>query len=396
MAGRAIKTRRLIVAPPPLTPSLKGEGDSEALTPPSPLWGGVRGWGYVIAEADPASGQRRMRNVLNYRELGLALVLIVGVGVIGAYQPVFLEWRNIGDILTETSVLFMMALAQMVVILTRGIDLSVAANLALSGMLAALVSQYYPDTPLVLMILTAILSGLVLGMINGALIAFLGIPPIVMTLGTLAVYRGLIIIIAKGDQVNASEMGVTFQAFPKMALLGLTTPVWIAILVSILFWVFLNLTRAGRGLYAVGGNPVAARYCGIDQSRQELLAYSISGAVAGLCGYLWVARYGVAYSEIANGYELTVIAACVIGGVSIGGGVGTVAGTLLGALFLGIVMTALPVLQITPFWQMAISGAVILAAVVINARAEKRPDKLILPEARRLGRDTRMLRRARA
>ncbi|MBS3649004.1 ABC transporter permease [Pseudaminobacter sp. 19-2017] len=337
-----------------------------------------------------------MRNVLNYRELGLALVLIVGVGVIGAYQPVFLEWRNIGDILTETSVLFMMALAQMVVILTRGIDLSVAANLALSGMLAALVSQYYPDTPLVLMILTAILSGLVLGMINGALIAFLGIPPIVMTLGTLAVYRGLIIIIAKGDQVNASEMGVTFQAFPKMALLGLTTPVWIAILVSILFWVFLNLTRAGRGLYAVGGNPVAARYCGIDQSRQELLAYSISGAVAGLCGYLWVARYGVAYSEIANGYELTVIAACVIGGVSIGGGVGTVAGTLLGALFLGIVMTALPVLQITPFWQMAISGAVILAAVVINARAEKRPDKLILPEARRLGRDTRMLRRARA
>jgi rhamnose transport system permease protein len=337
-----------------------------------------------------------MRSVLNYRELGLALVLIVGVGVIGAYQPVFLEWRNIGDLLTETSVLFMMALAQMVVILTRGIDLSVAANLALSGMLAALVSQYYPDTPLVLMILTAIVSGLMLGMINGALIAFLGIPPIVMTLGTLAVYRGMIIIIAKGDQVNASEMGVMFQAFPKMALLGLTTPVWIAIVVSILFWVFLNLTRAGRGLYAVGGNPVAARYCGIDQSRQELLAYSISGAVAGLCGYLWVARYGVAYSEIANGYELTVIAACVIGGVSIGGGVGTVAGTLLGALFLGIVMTALPVLQITPFWQMAISGAVILAAVVINARAEKRPDKLILPEARRLGRDTRMLRRARA
>jgi rhamnose transport system permease protein len=309
---------------------------------------------------------------------------------------VFLEWRNIGDMLTETSVLFMMALAQMVVILTRGIDLSVAANLALSGMVAALVSQYYPETPLVLMILTAILSGLLLGIINGALIAFLGIPPIVVTLGTLAVYRGMIIIVAKGDQVNASEMGVMFQTFPKMAFLGLTTPVWIAIAVSILFWVFLNLTRAGRGLYAVGGNPVAARYCGIDQSRQELLAYSISGAVAGLCGYLWVARYGVAYSEIASGYELTVIAACVIGGVSIGGGVGSVAGTLLGALFLGIVMTALPVLQISPFWQMAISGAVILAAVVINARAEKRPDKLILPEARRLGRDTRMLRRARA
>jgi rhamnose transport system permease protein len=324
--------------------------------------------------------------LLKSREFILALVLAVGIAVIGAYQPVFIEWDNLTDMLTETSVLFMMALAQMVVILTRGIDLSVAANLALSGFIAALVSQYYPDVPLVLMILAGVLSGLVLGMLNGVLVSALGIPSIVVTLGTLAVYRGMIIIIAGGDQVNASEMGSAFQAFPKQIFLGLTTPIWIAIAVSIALWVFLSFTRTGRGFYAVGGNPVAARYCGIDQGRQEFLAYSISGAVSGLCGYLWVARYGVAYSEIANGYELTVIAACVIGGVSIGGGVGTVPGALLGALFLGIVNTALPVLQITPFWQMAISGAVILAAVVINARAERRPDKLILPEARRLGR----------
>jgi len=324
--------------------------------------------------------------VLKSREFILAVALAVAVVVIGIYQPVFVEWENLSDMLTETSVLFMMAMAQMVVILTRGIDLSVAANLALSGFLAALVSQYYPGLPLVLMILVAILSGLVFGMVNGALVAVLGIPSIVVTLGTLAVYRGMIIIIAGGDQVNASEMGVSFQAFPKDSFLGLTTPIWITIVVAILFWVFLNFTRTGRGFYAVGGNPVAARYCGIDQGKQEFLAYSISGAVSGLCGYLWVARYGIAYSEIASGYELTVIAACVIGGVSIGGGVGTVAGALLGALFLGIVNTALPVLQITPFWQMAISGAVILAAVVINARAERSPDKLILPEARRLGR----------
>jgi rhamnose transport system permease protein len=327
-----------------------------------------------------------MSAVLKARELILALIVAATIAGIGTYQPVFLHWQNISDMLTETSVLFMMALAQMVVILTRGIDLSVAANLALSGMMAALVSQYYPDTPLVLMIFAGVLCGLLLGLFNGALIAFIGIPPIVVTLGTLAIFRGLIIIVAKGDQVNASEMGATFQAFPKAMLLGLASPVWIAIVVSILFWIFLNSTRTGRSLYAVGGNPVAARYCGIDQRMQELLAYAISGAVAGLCGYLWVARYGVAYSEIANGYELTVIAACVIGGVSIGGGVGSVAGTLLGALFLGIVMNALPVMQISPFWQMAISGAVILAAVVVNARAERRPDKLILPEARRLKR----------
>jgi rhamnose transport system permease protein len=178
-------------------------------------------------------------------------------------------------------------------------------------------------------------------------------------------------------------MGDAFQAFPKAFFLGLQTPVWIALAVSIIAWFFLNMTRTGRGLYAIGGNPLAARYCGISLPKQELLVYAISGAVAGLCGYLWVARYGVAYTEIATGYELTVIAACVIGGVSIFGGVGSVPGTILGALFLGIIMNALPVMQISPFWQMAISGAVILAAVIINARAERRAEKLILPEARR-------------
>ncbi len=324
-----------------------------------------------------------MTALLKSRELLLAVILALMAAGITAYQPVFMTGDNVGDLLTETAVLAMMALAQMVVILTRGIDLSVASNLALSGFLVALLNQYYPDVPILICIILGIGIGALLGLLNGALIAGLGIPPIVVTLGTLAIFRGSIIIIGGGDQVNASEMSAAFQAVPKAQLLGLTTPVWCAIGVSLIMWLFLSMTRTGRGLYAVGGNPVAARYVGISLPRQELVVYAISGAVAGLCGYLWVARYGVAYSEIAGGYELTVIAACVIGGVSIGGGVGTVLGTILGALFLGTIMNALPVMQISPFWQMAISGAVILAAVVINARAERRPEKLILPEARR-------------
>jgi rhamnose transport system permease protein len=324
-----------------------------------------------------------MSALFKSRELLLAIILAAMVAGIGTYAPVFLSADNLLDMLTETSVLVMMALAQMVVILTRGIDLSVASNLAFSGFVAALVSQYYPETPLLLMILAGILTGLSLGLLNGILIAGLGIPPIVVTLGTLAIFRGTIILVGGGDQVNASEMSAAFQALPKASLFGFTTPVWCALVVSLIMWLFLAMTRTGRGLYAVGGNPVAARYVGISLQRQELIVYAIAGAVSGLCGYLWVARYGVAYSEIASGYELTVIAACVIGGVSIAGGVGTVLGTILGALFLGIIMNALPVMQISPFWQMAISGAVILAAVVINARAQRRPEKLILPEARR-------------
>jgi rhamnose transport system permease protein len=323
--------------------------------------------------------------LLKSRELALSAIILALLAGISLYQPVFLNASNISDLLTDTSVLFMMAIAQMIVILTRGIDLSVAANLALSGMVSAMLSKVYPGLPLVVYIVAGIIPGLVQGLINGGLIAYVGIPPIVVTLGTLAIFRGLIYVVGGGGQVKSYEMGEAFQAFPKAAWLGLSSGVWIAIAISLLAWLFLSMTRTGRALYAVGGNPVAARYCGIDVRRQELLVYAISGTISGLCGYLWVARYGIAYTEIATGYELTVIAACVIGGVSIAGGVGTVTGTLLGALFLGIIVNALPVMQISPFWQMAVSGAVILAAVVINARAERRPGKLILPEARRAG-----------
>ena len=324
-----------------------------------------------------------MIQFLKHREAALGVIIAAMVAAIGAYAPAFVSLDNIIRVLNDTSILAMLALAQMMVILTRGIDLSTASTLALAGMISASLAQNHPELPVIAYIGLAIVTGIVLGFINGSLISFLGIPPIVVTLGTLAVYRGMIVVYGGGNQVNASEMGDVFQSFPKLSVFGLSTLFWIMVVVALGVWLFLSMTRTGRGLYAVGGNPVAARYCGIDLPRQQLLVYTISGAISGLCGYLWVSRYGVAYSEIASGFELTVIAACVIGGVSIAGGVGSVAGTLLGALFLGVIVNALPVMQIKPFWQMAISGAVILAAVVVNARAEKRGVKLILPEARR-------------
>jgi rhamnose transport system permease protein len=317
------------------------------------------------------------------REILLALILVGLVLAVGARAPVFLTLGSLNGVLTDTAILAMMALAQMAVILTRGIDLSVAANLALSGMVVALLSEQAPQLPVIATILIATTVGAWLGFVNGALVAFVGIPSIVVTLGTLAIYRGLVFVVSGGRWISSDKMPPNFLSFPHETLLGISTLVWIAVLVAVAMALFLGRTRTGRGLYAVGGNPVAARYCGIDLDRQQLLVFTLSGAVSGLCGYLWVARFGIAYTEIALGYELSVIAACVIGGVSIGGGIGTVTGTLLGALFLGVIVNALPVINVSPFWQMAISGAVILAAVVINARAEKRRGKLILPEARR-------------
>lgn len=324
-----------------------------------------------------------MSSLLAYREVFVALGIVFMVAAIGAYAPAFVQVQSLLGVLDDTAPLFMLALAQLVVILTRGIDLSLAANLALTGMLTALVGQYGPDLPAIFYIAISLVIGTLLGLLNGLAIGGIGIPPIVVTLGTLSIFRGMIVVIGGGDQVNASEMGETFAAFPRISFLGLSSVFWIAVAVAIAMQVFLTRTRTGRGIYAVGGNPEAARYCGLVLERYQVLVYAIAGAIAGVVGYLWVARYGVAYSEIALGYELTVVAACVIGGVSIGGGVGTVPGTLLGALFLGVIVNALPTMQVSPFWQMAIAGAAILSAVIINARAEAHPNKLILPEARR-------------
>ena len=156
---------------------------------------------------------------------------------------------------------------------------------------------------------------------------------------------------------------------------------WIALGVAAAFIIIVARAPLGRAFYAVGGNPRAAVYAGIDVGRTQFMAFVISGTLAGLTGYLWVARYSVAYVDIAGGFELEVVAACVIGGISIAGGAGTIAGAILGALFLGIIKNALPVVGISPFWQLAISGSAIVIAVAFNARAQRAKGRIILKRA---------------
>jgi rhamnose transport system permease protein len=145
--------------------------------------------------------------------------------------------------------------------------------------------------------------------------------------------------------------------------------------------VIMTRTAIGRAFYGVGGNPTAAVYAGLDVGRTRFIAFTLAGGIAGLSGYLWVSRYAVAYVDIAAGFELDIIAACVIGGISIAGGIGTVAGAVLGALFLGVIKNALPVVNISPFWQLAISGSAIIIAVAANARAEGKARRIILRKA---------------
>ena len=167
-------------------------------------------------------------------------------------------------------------------------------------------------------------------------------------------------------------------SFLGAPILGLPVLSWVAILVVLGMGFLLTRTSFGRSAFASGGNPVAAVYAGIDIGRTRFFAFVLSGAMAGLCSYLWVSRYAVAYVDIAAGFELDSVAACVIGGISIAGGIGSVAGAVLGSLFLGVIKNALPVIGISPFAQMAISGVVIILAVVFNARAEAKKGRIIL------------------
>jgi rhamnose transport system permease protein len=317
--------------------------------------------------------------LLKQREPLLAVMIVVLIGLVGLRAPVFLTGASLANLLTDSTLLVMLALTQMLVIVTRGIDLSVASNLALSGMVAAMLAAGNPGLPLPLVVLVAMLVGLALGLVNGWLIGYLALPPIVITLGTMSVYRGLVFVISNGAWVSAHQMPAGFVAFPLTTVLGLPHLVWIAIGALFAMAFIARHTRFGRDLYAIGNAPQCAGYIGIPTPKRLLWTYGLSGLVAGLCGYLWVARYAVAYTEIAYGFEFTVIAACVIGGINIAGGVGTVAGAVLGALFLSVIGNALPVLQVSPFWQSALTGLVILVAVLVNARGGARRSRQILP-----------------
>ena len=319
-----------------------------------------------------------MNRLLKNRELLLIAIIASMVAAFSTRAPGFASPGNLANIFNDTSILIILALGQMTVILTKSIDLSVAANLSFTGMAVAMTNAAFPDVPLALLFVMAIGIGALLGAINGFLVWALQIPPIVVTLGTLTIYRGMAFVLSGGGWVNAHQMTPSFLNIPRTPLLGLPVLSWIAILVVLGAWFVLTRLPFGRAAYASGGNPTAAVYAGIDVGWTRFIAFVISGALAGLCGYLWVSRYAVAYVDIAIGFELDTVAACVIGGISIAGGIGSVAGAVLGSLFLGVIKNALPVIGISPFAQLAISGTVIVLAVVFNARAERKAGRIIL------------------
>ncbi|AFH65676.1 ABC transporter permease [Paenibacillus caseinilyticus] len=310
-----------------------------------------------------------------FRELGLLLFIVLLSAAVQLRNPSFLTLENINDLITNTAILSILAVGMMLVIVTRGIDLSIGATLALSGMISALAVKAVPDLHPLLTLLLGTLVGVVCGIVIGFLIAKMGVLPIIATLGLMNVFRGLTFTVSGGKWVSAHQMPESFKGIATGSVLGLNTLIMIAVLIYIVFYYFINHTRTGRQIYAVGSNPESAKISGIHNDRILWLVYTIMGALSGLAGVLWVSKFASAQGDTAMGYELSVIAACVLGGVSIAGGSGKISGIILGSVLLGILNNALPLIDVSPFWQMAIQGSIILVAVIINALVKRGVDR---------------------
>lgn len=321
---------------------------------------------------------RSLTNIFKKREATLVFLILGLVLLVTLRAPRFIQGDNIQRIVNDTSILIMIAIGQFFVILTGGIDLSVASIIAFSGMASSMLNQYYPSIPVSVILLIGILIGTLLGLFNGLLVAYGKVPPIIATLGTMSIYRGFTFVLSKGQWVTAHEMSESYMNLPKGNFLGLSNLIWFAIVISVLMFYFSRYTRSGREIYAIGGNKTAARFVGVSDVKINLIIFTISGALCGIGGVMWTSRYAAAVNETAIGFELMTVAACVLGGVNIAGGAGAIPGVILGALFLGIINNALPVINFSPFYQMFIQGVIVLSAMFINVLMDKRKEKMIL------------------
>jgi len=317
------------------------------------------------AAAGP-SARRLTERAFRIRESGIIVVLVVFVAVTSAVQPRFLNITNIQFILINTTVFALLALGETMVVISRNYDLSVGSVLGLSAYLSANLFGQHHGIPIVVVFLAGLGIGLACGLLNGIMVSAGRVPSLVVTLATLYIFRGVDILIVGGKEVVASSLPSAFLNIPKATVFGIPIlAIAIAMVIGIGAY-YLRSFRSGRELYAIGSNPDAARLAGIGVGRRVFVAFTVSGAIAGVAGVLWAAQYGTIDSTAGTGYELQVISAVVVGGVAIFGGSGSAVGAALGALLLNTISSALYVLGISPFWDQAIWGFLLLLAISVD------------------------------
>jgi ribose transport system permease protein len=301
------------------------------------------------------------------------IALIVLVVALALLSDRFLTFANERNILLQISVNLCLSIGMTLVILTGGIDLSVGAMLALAGAVSAgllkngltlkalgVVLQFTPFGAMV----AGIAVGFALGLFNGIVITRFRLPPFVATLGMLSIGRGLTMLWTGGFPIT--DLGTQFGFIGAGFWLGIPMAVWISAALVAIFYVVSRRTTLGRYIYAVGGNERATAYSGVDVDRVKLWVYALCGALAGVAGLIVTARLDAADPKAGLGYELDSIAAVVIGGISLSGGRGSIFGTVLGCLIIGVLNNGLFLLDVSPFWQQVVKGFVIIAAVALD------------------------------
>ncbi len=319
----------------------------------------------------------KIKKLIDNRQIGLlgaiAVLLILAVFL----TPSLFQLGTIHLTIRNYSVVGILVLGMMAVILTGGIDLSIGAELSLSGMITSLIMVNHPEIPVIWLVLFAIAIGLFCGFVNGFLVGMLRIQPIVATLATMNIYRGLTYLSSGGKWVTSSQYTDAFANLAG-AQIGLYSIVWFLLVLSVLMSVFLSYTKYGRRLYAVGSNETSSRIAGIKTSKIKILAYMIMGGLAGLTGILYSANYKSFAPNIGIGIEMDVIAICVLGGVSITGGHGSFKCVVTAFIMMTLVSAFLSMLPGMSLWTNALQGSIVIIAVIVNILTQQIAEKHVL------------------
>lgn len=300
--------------------------------------------------------------LIKYKSLIVFLILCIGIAII---EPRFLSVNNIRNVFTQVSVNAILAIGMTFVILTGGIDLSVGSILAISGAVAAFIVK--SNGNVFLSVVAALILGAIVGLVNGIIISKGKIQAFIATLATMTIFRGVTYVFTKGTPI--SGLGKTFSEIGNGKVLsGIPIPVIFTLVVFIIAFYILSQTRYGRYLYALGGNEDSARLSGINTTKIKTMVYVISGITAALSGIIVTSRIGSASPNAGTGFELDAIAAVVLGGTSLAGGEGTVTGTIIGALIIGVLNNGLNLMNVSPFYQLIVKGIVILLAVLMDRK----------------------------
>lgn len=328
------------------------------------------------AQAPPTQRQgTRLGAVLKLRELPVSVALVALVIVTAVINPLFLSPQGMKDLMLNATIMMLLAAGQTMVIITRNIDLSVGSILGLVAFGTGSIFAAAPQMPIWLVLLIGVGFGAVLGSLNGLLTVWAKVPSLVITLGTLYVFRGVNNGWAGPTQYFAGDRPEAFGNLSVDTLLGVPIITVLALVVVILLAVYLAGARSGRDLYAIGSDPEAAKLFGINVTRRVFTAFLINGALAGLAGVLYASRFNAVGATTGSGLELDVVAAAVVGGVAIFGGSGTVIGAAIGAILLNTITSSLTALRVDKFWQQAIVGILIITAILIDRLASLRHAK---------------------